>query len=154
SGGKDSTATMTLVLYLVASGQVPAPASITVLYADTRMELPPLAAGAQATLARVREVAASGTFPCELRAEVVVADVEKRLLPYTLGRGAPPPNNNTLRWCTRQIKIEPMQRAVERRFIELNPACVSLVDGRILPAAGWPAGVERPLTITGVRVGE
>ncbi|XGB41743.1 MAG: hypothetical protein LVS60_16090 [Nodosilinea sp. LVE1205-7] len=41
SGGKDSTATVTLVADLIDQGLVPRPASITVLYADTRQELPP-----------------------------------------------------------------------------------------------------------------
>lgn len=42
SGGKDSTATLTAVLYLIDSGAVPRPERMTVLYADTRMELVPL----------------------------------------------------------------------------------------------------------------
>lgn len=36
SGGKDSTATLAAVLHLISIGQVPAPASLTVLYSDTR----------------------------------------------------------------------------------------------------------------------
>jgi DNA sulfur modification protein DndC len=42
SGGKDSTATLTLIVYLIESGKIPKPKSLTVLYADTRMELIPL----------------------------------------------------------------------------------------------------------------
>ena len=42
SGGKDSSATVSVVVHLIESGQVPTPESLTVLYADTRMELPPL----------------------------------------------------------------------------------------------------------------
>lgn len=47
--------------------------------------------------------------------------------------GVPAPNNNTLRWCTRQIKIDPMQHALEERLAE--------IDGQVL-------------MITGVRQGE
>lgn len=135
SGGKDSTATLTLVLYLVRSGQVEPPRSITVLYADTRMELPPLAISAQAVAARVREIDASGQFPCPIHVETVVAPLDKRLFVYMLGRGVPPPNNNTLRYCTRQLKIEPMQRAIEAAAARLQ-------------------GDTVPLTLTGVRLGE
>lgn len=39
SGGKDSTALVTLVVWLIESGRVAAPKSLTVLYADTRLEL-------------------------------------------------------------------------------------------------------------------
>lgn len=42
SGGKDSSATVTIVAHLLAEGAIPKPKSLTVLYADTRMELPPL----------------------------------------------------------------------------------------------------------------
>ncbi len=41
SGGKDSSATVTLVADLLDRGLVPRPKSITVLYADTRQELSP-----------------------------------------------------------------------------------------------------------------
>lgn len=48
SGGKDSTAVVTLLVYLIQSGQVKAPVDgLEVLYADTRMELPPLWLAAQ-----------------------------------------------------------------------------------------------------------
>ncbi|WP_241659760.1 hypothetical protein [Sphingomonas glacialis] len=40
-------------------------------------------------------------------------------MPYTLGRGVPPPNNNTLRWCTRQIKVEAMAVAMEQVLVSL-----------------------------------
>jgi len=125
SGGKDSTATLTVIIHLIDAGRLPAPKSITVLYADTRMELPPLAIAAARLLDRLR---ARG-----IHCEVVCAPMDQRFLVYMLGRGVPPPNNNTFRWCTRQIKVDPMTAALERRINEL--------DGSIL-------------MITGVRQGE
>ena len=121
SGGKDSTCAMTLLLYLVQSGQVAPPKRLTVLYADTRMELPPLAIGAQQVLRRVREIADSGAFPCVLDTDVVTAPIDKRYFVYMLGRGVPPPNNNTLRWCTPALKVVPMQERVEAEFYQINP---------------------------------
>jgi len=56
SGGKDSSATLTLIMHLIKSGQIAAPRSLTVYYADTRMELLPLAIAAQ-------DVMALGTWP-------------------------------------------------------------------------------------------
>ena len=41
SGGKDSTATVTFVSWAIKSGLIPPPETLTILYADTRMELPP-----------------------------------------------------------------------------------------------------------------
>lgn len=121
SGGKDSTATVTLIVYLIENGMVKAPDRLRILYADTRMELPPLAIAA---LGIIDDLRSRG-----IEVEVVCAPVEKRLLPYILGRGIPPPNNNTLRYCTRQLKVDPMREATEQL------------------GADW-------LTITGVRIGE
>ncbi|TIM07594.1 phosphoadenosine phosphosulfate reductase family protein [Mesorhizobium sp.] len=125
SGGKDSSATLSLIVHLIDVGRLAGPKSLTVFYADTRQELPPLAIAAERIMA---QLAARG-----IRCEVVRAPLDKRFLVYILGRGVPPPNNNTLRWCTRQIKIDPMAEALEQRLGEL--------DGKIL-------------MITGVRQGE
>lgn len=70
-----------------------------------------------------------------IRLRVVTAPLDRRFLAYILGRGVPPPNNNTLRWCTRQIKIDPMEAAIEADL------------------AGLPA-TDTVLTITGGRQGE
>jgi len=125
SGGKDSSATLTLITWLLDTGRVPRPKTLTVFYADTRQELPPLAISAQQIMDELRERG--------IQVEVVTAPMDKRFMVYILGRGVPPPNNNTLRWCTRQIKIDPMQHALEQRLAQL--------DGQVL-------------MITGVRQGE
>lgn len=125
SGGKDSSATLTLIVHLIDVGRLAPPKSLTVFYADTRQELPPLAIAAQRIMGQLAERG--------IRCEVVQAPLDKRFLVYILGRGVPPPNNNTLRWCTRQIKIDPMAAALEARLGEL------------------PGGI---LMITGVRQGE
>jgi DNA sulfur modification protein DndC len=125
SGGKDSSATLTLIIYLLDSGKVPRPKTLTVFYADTRQELLPLAASAHQIMDELEERG--------VQVEVVTAPLDDRFMVYILGRGVPPPNNNTLRWCTGQIKIEPMEEALRRRLEQ--------IDGQIL-------------MITGVRQGE
>lgn len=125
SGGKDSTATLTLIMWLIDSGKIARPRSITVFLADTRQELPPLWAAAMQIIEELRERG--------IRVEIVMAPLDKRFMVYILGRGVPPPNNNTLRWCTRQIKIDPMQDAIEARL--------DAFEGNVL-------------MITGVRQGE
>lgn len=123
SGGKDSTATLTLVLWMIETGMVPAPKRLTILYADTRMEIPPLAIAAEDISARL---IARGH-----QVQRVVAEMDRRYMVYLLGRGVPPPNNGTLRWCTQSIKITPMEEALRE----------ATKDGSIL-------------MITGVRQGE
>jgi DNA sulfur modification protein DndC len=125
SGGKDSSATLTMVMYLLDAGKVAQPKTLTVFYADTRQELLPLASAARQIM---DELSDRG-----VQVETVMAPLDDRFMVYILGRGVPPPNNNTLRWCTGQIKIEPMEEALRRRVEQL--------DGQIL-------------MITGVRQGE
>lgn len=127
SGGKDSTATMTLVIYLILSGQIERPETLTVMYADTRMELPPLAISAAKLIQQINDL----NLPW-LRTQVVQTDIDHRFFVYMLGRGVPPPSN-TMRWCTDQIKIWPMQQAISKEFETRS---------------------EKVLTITGVRMGE
>lgn len=122
SGGKDSTALLTLVIHLIEVGRISPPKTLTVFYADTRQELPPLAISAQQIM---QQLAARG-----IAVQVVVAPLDKRFLVYILGRGVPPPNNNTLRWCTRQIKIDPMAAALEARIGEIEGNVLMLTGVR------------------------
>ncbi len=103
SGGKDSSATVTFVAWAIREGLVLAPETLTVLYADTRMELPPLQQNALSLLAHLRQDG--------YRAQVVLPEIDRRFFVYMLGRGVPPPKNR-FRWCTPMLKIEPMQRAL------------------------------------------
>lgn len=125
SGGKDSTTLVTLIAWLISSGKVPAPKSLSVLYADTRQEMPPLAYAAECI---IDDLIYRG-----IDVRRVMAPLDRRMWVYILGRGVPPPNNNTLRYCTRMIKIEPMSQEIRK----------------IYEATG-----EKVLTLTGVRQGE
>lgn len=124
SGGKDSTTAVTVTLDLIATGEVPEPESLNILLADTRMELPPLMESAKGVLAEAERRGAT--------TRIVLPSLDDRFFVYMFGRGVPPPKNR-FRWCTPQLKVEPMIdeiRAVRDR-----------------------AG-EKLLMITGVRMGE
>lgn len=56
SGGKDSTATVTFICWAIKSGKVKAPKSLTVMYADTRLELTPLYFSAQMIILELKEM--------------------------------------------------------------------------------------------------
>lgn len=124
SGGKDSTATVTFVAWAIRAGLIAPPESLTVLYADTRMELPPLQQGAMSLL---RTLAQQG-----FTTQVVLPKIDDRFFVYMLGRGVPPPKNR-FRWCTPQLKIEPMHAALHT--LRREPG-------------------EKLLMLTGVRLGE
>ena len=124
SGGKDSTATVTLLAHLIKSGQIAPPESLSVLYADTRMELPPLHACALTILG---ELAQRG-----IQTRIVLPALDDRFFVYLFGRGVPAPKNR-FRWCTSQLKVEPMERAL---------------------TALREASGDKLLLLTGVRLGE
>ncbi|WP_008318077.1 phosphoadenosine phosphosulfate reductase family protein [Leptolyngbya sp. PCC 6406] len=124
SGGKDSTATVTLVADLIERGLVPRPESVTVLYADTRQELPPLHNAAMALLDNLKERG--------FDTRVVLPKLDHRYFVYMLGRGVPPPSN-TFRWCTPKLKVMSMERELETLRQERG---------------------EKFLMLTGVRIGE
>lgn len=107
SGGKDSTTLVTLVIYLIESGQIPVPKKITVLFADTRLEIPPLYFSA---LKIMDQLIKRG-----IEVHTVMAEMDDRFMVYLIGRGVPPPSN-TFRWCTPQIKIEPMMNKLRQIY--------------------------------------
>lgn len=125
SGGKDSTAALTFVVWAINSGLVVKPETLTVLYADTRMELPPLQDNAIQILRELNKT----DF---IQSRVVLPEIDKRFYVYMFGRGVPPPKNR-FRWCTPQIKVEPMLNALESLRTSSD---------------------EKLLMLTGVRLGE
>lgn len=125
SGGKDSSALVTALVHLIETGVVQRPESLTVLYSDTRQEIPPLHIAAMQVLEHLRQRGVD--------VRVVLPSLDERYFVYMLGRGVPPPNNNTLRWCTPQLKVKPMHAALRE----------------IRERSG-----EKILMLTGVRVGE
>lgn len=127
SGGKDSTALVTAIAHMIENGDLPInPSNVHILYADTRLELPPLHINAMKLLRRLGDKG--------FNTQVVQADLDNRFLVYILGRGVPSPTN-TFRWCTQKIKVKPMMKALDGMRDRLQPH-------------------ERLLMLTGVRIGE
>lgn len=124
SGGKDSSATVTIVAHLIETSQIPAPASLTVLYADTRMEIPPLHVSAMKILAELQDR--------DFRTRIVLPELDDRWFVAMFGRGLPPGRPH-FRWCTAIMKINPMMKALRDLRDEVG---------------------EKFLMITGVRLGE
>ena len=122
SGGKDSSATVTAVVHLIKTGKVKPPKSLTVLMSDTRMELPPLFTTAMKIMEELRERG--------VKTQLVHPIMEDRFFVYMLGRGVPPPSN-TFRWCTAQLKIEPMIAALKSLRDEYGQKFLMLTGVRI-----------------------
>lgn len=147
SGGKDSTSLVTLVVRLIEEGQVPRPKSFSIFYADTRQELPPL----QSAALRIADQLRQRDW---ISVETVRAPLDKRFLVYILGRGVPPPNNNTLRWCTRQIKVDPMAAALTDRLSTMPGNVLMLTGVRLGESAVRDRRIEMACTKDGGECGQ
>jgi DNA sulfur modification protein DndC len=146
SGGKDSSALLTITLTLIEQGRIPKPKSLTVLYSDTRQELPPLQIGAVETLKTVKNMG--------YNASIVLPEIDKRFFVYMLGRGVPPPNNNTLRWCTSQIKVIPMINALNDLRIKHGEKFLMLTGVRIGESAARDSRIALSCSKNGAECGQ
>jgi site-specific DNA-cytosine methylase/3'-phosphoadenosine 5'-phosphosulfate sulfotransferase (PAPS reductase)/FAD synthetase len=125
SVGKDSTTVATVTAHAIEAGLIERPKSLKLIRSDTRQELSPLNHAAEQLEAEFRE---HGW-------DVVTVEPEqdKGLWVNILGRGVVPPNSMTARWCTRQLKQDPMAEYV-----------------RGMASRGWPAAADA----VGLRTGE
>lgn len=124
SGGKDSSSLVTMLVWMLDSGMIERPKSLTILYADTRMELPPLAIAAADTIDCLRDRG--------IEVVTVLPPLDKRYYVYMFGRGVPTPGAH-FRWCTGMLKVAPMGAEIERIYRDKG---------------------EKVLLLTGVRQGE
>ncbi|WP_255209766.1 phosphoadenosine phosphosulfate reductase domain-containing protein [Sphingobium xenophagum] len=145
SGGKDSSCVVTVIVTLIQCGAIPAPKTLTVMYADTRMELPPLQAAARVMMGRLR---AMGITVME-----VVAPMDDRFYVYMFGRGVPPPSN-TFRWCTPQIKVEPMTVAIADTVGRLDGKCLTITGVRRGESDARDARISLSCTRNGAECGQ
>jgi len=120
SGGKDSSALVSFVIWCLQTGKVEAPKSLTVLYADTRMELKPLHDTAMTVLKRISELGYA--------TRIVQPPLEQRFWVHILGRGLQPPKR-TQRWCTRVLKADPMNKAITEIEAEYGSGTVLALTG-------------------------
>jgi DNA sulfur modification protein DndC len=105
SGGKDSTAMLSLLIQLHIDGALPSK-PIYILYCDTGVEIPP----ARELTIRMMETIES-KYPSLARCIVAKPAIEDSFFVKIIGRGYPPPTNK-FRWCTDKIRIRPVERAV------------------------------------------
>ena len=127
SGGKDSTTTVVTALEtaLEFEGQVE---RIDIVYSDTLLEIPPIHQYALSFLQFLQKFERIARLP--FYCHVVYPKVKERFWVCLLGKGYPPPHQR-FRWCTRRLKIEPVEDAL-KSFVQPG----------------------RTLILTGVRFGE
>jgi len=127
SGGKDSTTTVVLALETALREELPVD-RIDVVYSDTLVEIPVIQYFALGFLKFLAGLDRLRSLP--LHFHVVRPELGKRFWVCVLGKGYPPPHQR-FRWCTKRLKIEPVEAHL-RNVIHPN----------------------RTLILTGVRFGE
>lgn len=124
SGGKDSTMLLQVVwnaLKKISSEIRKRP--IYVVCNDTLVENPKIVSFINRTLDRVQKVAAEQSMPISVHR--TTPRLEDTFWVNLLGRGYPAPNN-TFRWCTERLKINPTTRFIQEKISEKGEAIILL----------------------------
>lgn len=127
SGGKDSTTTLIIALE-AALNLGERIKRIDLVYANTQVEIPVVEQYALGFLSHLQRFDRLSSLP--LHCHVVFPSVNESFWVCLLGKGYPPPHQQ-FRWCTKRLKIAPVEDAL-RSFIQPN----------------------RTVILTGVRFGE
>lgn len=105
SGGKDSTTALQLIWYAIKNlPDEKQTKPIYVISSDTLVETPKIVDHITSTLENINEYAEEQDLPFE--AHKVYPDVSDSFFVNLIGRGYPAPNQ-TFRWCTDRLKIDP-----------------------------------------------
>ena len=110
SGGKDSTTTLQLIWYAIAdlpNDKQNKP--IYVISSDTLVETPKIVNHITSSMDNINKYAEEENLPFE--AHKVYPDVSDSFFVNLIGRGYPAPNQ-TFRWCTERLKIDPDRKSV------------------------------------------
>jgi len=124
SGGKDSTTTLQLIWYAIKD--LPAEQRskpIYVISSDTLVETPKIVNHITSTLDKVNEYSEEAGLPFE--AHKVYPDVSDSFWVNLIGRGYPAPNQ-TFRWCTDRLKIDPADNFIMDKVSEHGEVVVIL----------------------------
>ncbi len=124
SGGKDST--MLLQVVWNALKKIPSETRNRPIYVvcnDTLVENPKVVSFINRTLERVQKAAAEQSMPITVHR--TTPRLEDTFWVNLLGRGYPSPNN-TFRWCTERLKINPTTRFIQEKISEKGEAIILL----------------------------
>jgi DNA sulfur modification protein DndC len=124
SGGKDSTATLQLVLETIAQSPTK---EVHVLYADTKVEPPPVINQARLLLKGIRNWARAKNLPVKVK--IVYPRPNDDFFVLVLGKGYLPPTR-WFRWCTERLKVRPIKKYLQNLISE-NGACNVLLGMRL-----------------------
>jgi DNA sulfur modification protein DndC len=136
SGGKDSTLTLQLVLETIEKNPKK---EIHILYADTKVEPPPIINNARRLLKKINKWAKEHYLP--VKTKVLYPKLEDNFFVLVLGKGYLPPTK-WFRWCTERLKVRPVKRYI-RGIIKRSESCVVLLGMRLKESATRDNGLKK-----------
>lgn len=138
SGGKDSTAVLSLVVRMLQMmPEDKRTRRIHVVMSDTRVENPEVGAYMHSQVKAFNRYVKAQNLP--IAAQVVYRPVEQSYFVLTLGRGYfLPMRNGGGRWCTQRLKITPQDNALR----EINPSYI-IIGTRLSESASRAASIRK-----------
>lgn len=124
SGGKDSTVVVQLVFEALSEmAQEELHKKVYIISSDTLVETPLIINSINQTLRRVQEAALEKGLPIETHK--VKPIVENSFWVNLIGRGYPSPNQ-TFRWCTDRLKIDPANQFITEKVSDFGEVVMVL----------------------------
>ena len=124
SGGKDSTTALQLIWYAIENLPKKERAKpVYVISSDTLVETPKIVNHIVTTLEKVNDYAEDRDLPFE--AHKVTPNIDDTFWVNIIGRGYPAPNQ-TFRWCTERMKIDPADDFIMEKVSEHGEVVVIL----------------------------
>ena len=139
SGGKDSTMTTQIVLETIAEQKKKPKKEIHILYADTRVEPPPVVNNAKIFLKKIGSWAKEKNLP--VRTKILYPKLKDRFFVLMLGKGYLPPTRY-FRWCTERLKVRPIKNYI-REILKKYGGCVVLLGMRLKESATRDKGLKK-----------
>ena len=126
SGGKDSTCTTQIIidsLLDLSNANIFLHKKVYVISSDTMVETPMIIDTIVDTINKINNLAPKYNLPIE--ATIIQPEISKSYWANLIGRGYPCPNQ-TFRWCTDRLKIEPANRFIESLINKYGEAVMIL----------------------------
>lgn len=126
SGGKDSTTVVQLVieeLLNMKSENIPLNKKVYIISSDTMVETPLIISRIGESLNQIKSFSDKSSLPIEVY--LVKPEIDNTFWVNLIGKGYPAPNQS-FRWCTDRMKIEPANRFIKDKISSYGEVVVLL----------------------------
>lgn len=146
SGGKDSTAVLQLVYYMLKDlSPKKRHKAVHVVCNDTLVEAPPIVEHMSKTLKAVQRAAKRDGLP--IVTQKTVPALKNRFFVKVIGRGYPPPTRY-FRWCTDKMKILPTSACIKEQISKAGEV-ILILGTRMSESPQRAKSIQRHMRIHG-----